>query len=82
MPEMIYFIIKGQHLPLDFIFVGTFYKVCSFIYIYIYICTIIIVVNRIQNKFVCIMCIYIYYVYINTHTYSIYFENIYISIFI
>ncbi len=37
-------------------------------------------INRIQNKsFVCIidMCsVYICYVYINSHTYSIHFENI------
>ncbi len=25
----------------------------------------------------CVYCVYIYNVYINTHTYSIYFENIY-----
>ncbi len=38
-------------------------------------------INRIQNKrfylrniYVC--TVHIYYVYINTHTYSIYFENI------
>ncbi len=30
----------------------------------------------------CVCSVYIYYVYINTHTYSIYFENIYMSIFI
>ncbi len=43
--------------------------------------------NRIQNKSFCLhnMCVcivYIYYVYINTHTYIIYFENIYMYIFI
>ncbi len=31
---------------------------------------------------ICVCAVYIYYVYINTHTYSIYFENIYVSIFI
>ncbi len=45
----------------------------------------LIVINRIQNKSFCLynicMCaVYIYYVYINTHTYGIYFENIYMYI--
>ncbi len=43
----------------------------------------LVAINRIQNKRICLhnifVCIvYIYYVYINTHTYSIYFENIYL----
>ncbi len=39
-------------------------------------------INRIQNKSFCLhnMCVYIYYGYINTHTYSLYFENIYMYI--
>ncbi len=42
-------------------------------------------VKRIQNKSFCLhnicMCtVCIYYVYINVHTYSIYFENIYMYI--
>ncbi len=46
----------------------------------------IIAINRIQNKRFCLhnisVCsVYIYYAYINTYTYSIYFENIYMSIF-
>ncbi len=45
----------------------------------------LIAINRIQNKSFCLhsicMCaVYIYYVYINTHTYGIYFENIYMYI--
>ncbi len=45
----------------------------------------LIVINRIQNKsfclhYICMCTVYIYYVYINTHTYSIYFENIYMFI--
>ncbi len=43
----------------------------------------LIAINRIQKVFVCIIytCFgYIYYVYINTHTYSIYFVYIYIHI--
>ncbi len=47
-------------------------------------------INRIQNKHFClhtisVLYVFIYYVYINMHTYSIYFENIYmycISIYI
>ncbi len=47
----------------------------------------LIVINHIQNKSFCLhniyVCtVYIYYVYINTHSYSIYFENIYMHIFI
>ncbi len=47
----------------------------------------LIVINRIQNKGFCLhnicMCtVHIYCVYINTHTYSKYFENIYMYIFI
>ncbi len=47
----------------------------------------LIEINRIQNKSfclhnICVCSVYIYYVYINPHTYSIYFENIYMSIFI
>ncbi len=42
----------------------------------------IIAINCIQNKqfwlhYMCVCLVYIYYVYINTHTYKIYFENIY-----
>ncbi len=42
----------------------------------------LIMINRIQNKSFCLhnrcVCsVYIYYVYINTHTYSMYFKNIY-----
>ncbi len=45
----------------------------------------LIQINRIQNKSfclhnICVCAVYIYYVYINTHTYSIYFENIYMYI--
>ncbi len=45
----------------------------------------LITINRIQNKSFCLhnICVcaeYIYYVYVNTHTYSIYFENVYIYI--
>ncbi len=50
------------------------------IYIYISAVKWLIMINRIQNIFfVCIIYVcfvYIYYVYINTHTYSVYFENI------
>ncbi len=49
----------------------------------------LIMINCIQNKSFCLhnicMCtVYIYYVYINTHTntYSIYFDNIYMHIHI
>ncbi len=35
------------------------------------------VINRIQNKSFCLHIMCVYCVYINTHTYSIYFENIY-----
>ncbi len=43
-------------------------------------------INRIQNKSfglhnICMCTVYIYHVYRNTHTYSKYFENIYILIF-
>ncbi len=46
----------------------------------------LIAINHIQNKSfclhnICVCSVYICYVYINTHTYSIYFENIYMSIF-
>ncbi len=39
-------------------------------------------INRIQNKSVglhniCVRTVSIYYVYLNTHTYSMYLENIY-----
>ncbi len=42
----------------------------------------LIVINRIQNKSfylhnISVCTVYIYYLYIKTHTYSIYFENIY-----
>ncbi len=42
----------------------------------------IITINLIQNKSfclhnICIFTVFIYYVYINIHAYSIYFENIY-----
>ncbi len=42
----------------------------------------LITINHIQNKSFCVyniyVCtVYIYYVYIKTHTYSIYLENIY-----
>ncbi len=45
----------------------------------------LIVINRIQNKSfclhnICVCSVYIYYVYINTCTYSIYFEK-YIHVF-
>ncbi len=45
----------------------------------------LIAINHIQNKRFCLhnicMCtVFIYYVYINTHTYSIYLENIYMYI--
>ncbi len=44
-------------------------------------------INHIQNKSFCLhnICacsVYIYYVYINAHTYSTYFENIYMFRFI
>ncbi len=40
-------------------------------------------INLIQNKSFCVCMVYISVcVYINTHTYSIYFENIYIYIFL
>ncbi len=44
-------------------------------------------INRIQNKSFCLRYIwtctvYIYYVYVNTHAYSIYFENINVYAFI
>ncbi len=59
--------------------------VCVCIYIYISAVTAVkwlIVNNCIQNKSFCLndiyVCtVYIYYVYINTNIYSIYFENIY-----
>ncbi len=46
-----------------------------------------IVINCIQNKSFCLhnICtstVFIYYVYLNTQTFSIYLENIYIYIFI
>ncbi len=43
----------------------------SYIYIYISAVKRLIAINRIQNKFfyiVCVCTVYIYYVYINTHT--------------
>ncbi len=44
-------------------------------------------INHIQNKSFCLhnICecsVYIYDVYINTHTYSIYFENIYMYLYV
>ncbi len=44
-------------------------------------------INRIQNKSfclhnICVYTVYIYYVYLNAHTYSIYFENISMYMFI
>ncbi len=47
----------------------------------------LIAINHIQNKSFCLhnMCVYtvcIYYVYINTHTYSMYFENIYMYLYV
>ncbi len=61
-------------------------KLNSFFYIY-YCCQ---TINGIQNKSFCLHNVHIYYVYIyiyiytyiNTHTYSIYFENMYMYIFI
>ncbi len=60
---------------------------CIYIYIYISAVKRLITLNRIQNKSfylhnISVCTVYIYYVYINTHTYSIYFENIYMYIFI
>ncbi len=42
---------------------------------------------HIQNKGfclhnICVYTVYIYYVYVNTHTYSIYFENISMYIYL
>ncbi len=59
-------------------------NVCAFLYIYIYIFVLsndYSWLNHIQNKSfclhnICVCTVYIYYVYINTHTYNIYFENI------
>ncbi len=47
----------------------------------------LITISRIQNKSFClhnkcVCAVYIYYVYIKTHTYSIYFENIYMYLHI
>ncbi len=57
-------------------------KVCLIIEVIFSAVKQLIAINRIQNKSFCLhniyVCsVYIYYVYINTHTYSIYFENIY-----
>ncbi len=41
-----------------------------------------IVINSIQNTSICMCAVYIYYVYINTHTYSIYISEKYIMYFI
>ncbi len=57
--------------------------------IYLFVCFSavkrLIAINRIQYKIfclhnICVCAVYIYYVY--THTYSIYLENIYMSVFI
>ncbi len=61
------------------------YDMCKKINIYIYLCC--QTINHIQNKSFCLhnihVCIvYIYYAYIDTHTYSIYLENINMYIFI
>ncbi len=42
----------------------------------------LITINRIQNKSFSLhnLCVYIYYVNLNTHSYSIYLENIYMYI--
>ncbi len=57
-------------------------KVCLIIEVIFSAVKQLIAINRIQNKSFCLhniyaCSVYIYYVYINTHTYSIYFENIY-----
>ncbi len=39
-------------------------------------------INRIQNKFLYVCNVYIYFVYINANTYSLYFENVYIYLHI
>ncbi len=55
------------------------YKLLLYIYIYIYISAVkqLIAINRIHNKgfclhYICVCTVYIYYVYINTNTCSIY----------
>ncbi len=67
---------------------STIQKFCV-INIYLFVCFSavkrLIAINRIQYKIfslhnICVCAVYIYYVY--THTYSIYFENIYMSVFI
>ncbi len=55
--------------------------VCVCVYIYISAVKRLIAINRIQKTFclhnICVWSVYIYYACINTHAYSIYFENIY-----
>ncbi len=57
-------------------------KILKICYIYFSAVKWLIAINLIQNKCfclhnICVCTVYIYYVYINAHTYSIYFENIY-----
>ncbi len=74
----IYFIIL-------FYFIFIFAHQPTNIYIYIYISAVKrLIASKISfclhNK--CVCTVYIYYVNIKTHTYSLYFENIYMYIFI
>ncbi len=62
---------------------GVLILLATAVYIYFSAVRRLIVINHIQNKSfclnnICVCSVYIYYVYINIHTYSIYFENIYV----
>ncbi len=71
---------KGQYFQICQVFL---ILLATTVYIYFSAVRRLIVINHIQNKSfclnnICVCSVYIYYVYINIHTYSIYFENIYV----
>ncbi len=66
-----------------FVFFPQYFVLATEFHLFISAVKHLIAINRIQNKSFCLhnICVlFIYYVYINTHTYSIYFENIYMYI--
>ncbi len=65
------------------------FKKIYYVYVLIVFILGLSIINRIQNEsfglhiYICgyvMLCVYLWCVYINTHTFSIYFENIYLYI--